>query len=101
MRVRCGPEFGPPPAATASLAAGKTHLRRPLTLRSCELGGRMANVHKTMLRFLKRSGHDITIADNVGQTHHATLTRIEESVFVREEGSFTFGYCKSCNWAGS
>ena len=61
----------------------------------------MANVAKTMLRFLKRSGHDVTIADNVGQTHPATLTRIEESVSVRDDGSFTFGYCKSCNWAGS
>ena len=61
----------------------------------------MASVDKTMLRFLKRSGHDVTIADNVGQTHHATLTRIEESASVREDGSFTFGYCKSCNWAGS
>ena len=60
----------------------------------------MANVAKTMLEFLKRSGHDVTIADNVGQTHHATLTRIEESVSVRDDGSFTFGYCKSCNWAG-
>jgi hypothetical protein len=58
----------------------------------------MATVDKAMLRFLKRSGHDVTIADNVGQTHHATLTRIEESASVREVGSFTFGYCKSCNW---
>lgn len=72
-----------------------------LTLLSCALEGRMANVAKTMLRFLKRSGHDVTIADNVGQTHHATLTRIEESVSVRDDGSFTFGYCKSCDWAGS
>ena len=61
----------------------------------------MANVAKTMLEFLKRTGHDVTIADNVGQTHPATLTRIEESVSVREGGSFTFGYCKSCNWTGS
>jgi len=53
----------------------------------------MANVAKTMLRFLKRSGHDVTIADNFGQTHHATLIRIEESVSVRDDGSFTFGYC--------
>ena len=60
----------------------------------------MANVAKTMLRFLKRSGHDVTIADDVGQTHHATLTRIEELVSVRDDGSFTFGYCKSCDWAG-
>lgn len=74
--------------------------RQALMLRSCALGGRIANVAKTMMRLLKRSGHDVTIADNVGQKD-ATLTRIDESVSVREEGSFTFGYCKSCNWAGS
>ena len=61
----------------------------------------MADVANRMLRFLKRSGHDVTVADNVGQKHHATLTRVEESVDVREDGSFTFGYCKSCNWVGS
>ncbi len=64
----------------------------------------MATVAKRRLRFLRRSGHDVTIADDLGQTHRATLTRVEEveeSVSVREDGSFTFGYCKSCNWVGS
>jgi hypothetical protein len=61
----------------------------------------MADVAKPMLRFLKRSGHDVTIADDGGQTHHAILMGIEESVSVRDDGSFTFGYCKSCNWVGS
>jgi len=55
----------------------------------------MTSVAKTMLEFLKRSGHDVTIADNGGQTHHATLTRIEESASVREDGSFTFGYARA------
>jgi hypothetical protein len=61
----------------------------------------MADVAKPILRFLKRKGHDLTVADDAGQRHHATLTRIEDSVSVREEGSFIFGYCKSCNWVGS
>ena len=61
----------------------------------------MADVANRMLRFLKRSGHDVTVADDDGKKHHATLTRVEESVDVREDGSFTFGYCKSCNWVGS
>lgn len=56
---------------------------------------------KRILRFLKRSGRDVTIADNLGHTRHATLTRIEEPISVREDGSFTFGYCKSCDWVGS
>jgi hypothetical protein len=63
--------------------------------------GQNGDVPTRILRFLTRSGHDVTIADNLGQTHHATLTRIEESVSVREDGSFTFGYCKSCDWVGS
>jgi hypothetical protein len=57
-----------------------------------------------ILRFLTRRGHDLTLADDEGQKLHATLTRIEDtedSVAVREDGSFTFGYCKSCNWVGS
>jgi hypothetical protein len=60
----------------------------------------MADVAKRMLRFLNRRGRDVTIADTVGQKHHATLMRIEETVPVRDDGSFTFGYCKSCNWVG-
>ena len=61
----------------------------------------MADVSNRMLRFLTRSGRAVTIADNAGETHHATLTRIEDSVSIRDEGSFSFGYCKSCNWVGS
>jgi hypothetical protein len=61
----------------------------------------MSTVAKRRLRFLRRSGHDVTIKDDHGQTHRATLTKVEESVSVREDGSFTFGYCKSCNWVGS
>lgn len=66
----------------------------------------MSSVAKPKLRFLKRSGRDITIADNAGHTHHATLTRpedlddVDNPVSVREDGSFSFGYCKSCNWVG-
>jgi hypothetical protein len=62
---------------------------------------RMVAVPKRILRFLGRSGRDVTIADNAGNPHHATLIRVEDPVSVREDGSFTFGYCKSCNWVGS
>jgi hypothetical protein len=62
---------------------------------------RMADVARPRLRFLKRKGHDVTLTDSGGHKHHATLTRIEDSAPVREDGSFTFGYCKSCDWVGS
>lgn len=53
------------------------------------------------LEFLKRKGHDLTLTDEVGHKHRATISPVEEdSVATREEGSFTFGYCKSCNWVG-
>ena len=53
-----------------------------------------------MLRFLKRKGRDLTVADPTGAKHRATLARLEESASVREDGSFIFGYCKSCDWVG-
>ena len=53
-----------------------------------------------MLRFLKRKGRDLTVADPAGAKHRATLSRLEEAASVREDGSFIFGYCKSCDWVG-
>jgi hypothetical protein len=59
-------------------------------------------VARPTLQFLKRKGHNLTLTDEAGQKHRATITQVEaESVAVREEGSFTFGYCKSCNWVGA
>ena len=53
------------------------------------------------LEFLKRKGHDLTLTDEAGQKHRATLSPVrDDAVSTREEGSFTFGYCKSCNWVG-
>ncbi|GAA1885441.1 hypothetical protein GCM10009814_14330 [Lapillicoccus jejuensis] len=40
-----------------------------------------------------------------GRKHEATLVKLpkverEDSPAVVEKGSFTFGYCKSCDWTG-
>ena len=57
-------------------------------------------VARPTFRFLKRKGHHLTLTDEEGLRHRATLTQVEKSVSVREDGSFTFGFCKSCNWVG-
>lgn len=58
-------------------------------------------VPRPTLQFLKRKGHNLTLTDEAGQKHRATITQVDQdAVAVREEGSFTFGYCKSCNWVG-
>lgn len=60
-------------------------------------------VARPRFEFLKRKGHDLTLTDDAGQRHRATITPVTDEgagVATREEGSFTFGYCKSCNWVG-
>ena len=57
-------------------------------------------VAKRILRFRSRDGHQLTVTDDEGQRHRAKLTKVEDHVSVREDGSFTFGFCKSCNWVG-
>lgn len=60
----------------------------------------MPSVPKPTLRFLTRKGRDLTVADDRGTALHATLSRVEKPPSVREDGSFVFGYCKSCDWVG-
>jgi hypothetical protein len=62
--------------------------------------GHNERVAKRILRFRSRDGHKLTVTDDEGLRHRATLTKVEEQVSVREDGSFTFGFCKSCNWVG-
>lgn len=62
--------------------------------------GEDVDVARPTLRFLKRKGHRLTLTDDEGQKRRATLTPVQEQVAVREDGSFTFGFCKSCNWVG-
>jgi hypothetical protein len=53
------------------------------------------------LRFLRRKGHDLTVKDRDGDQHRATvekLARVEDG--THEDGAFSFGYCKSCDWTG-
>ena len=58
-------------------------------------------VARPTLEFLKRKGHDLTLTDEDGQKRRATISSVDDDrVATREEGSFTFGYCKSCNWVG-
>ena len=58
-------------------------------------------VARPTLEFLKRKGHDLTLTDEDGQKRRATISSVgDDPVVTREEGSFTFGYCKSCNWVG-
>ena len=57
------------------------------------------------LRFLRRKGHDLTVRDSEGDKHRATLRRIEHlkqsgDDGTQEDGAFSFGYCKSCDWTG-
>jgi hypothetical protein len=62
--------------------------------------GEDVRVARPTLSFLKRKGRKLTLTDEDGQELRATLTQVEEQVSVREDGSFTFGFCKSCNWVG-
>ena len=62
--------------------------------------GEDVRVARPILSFLKRKGHHLTLTDEDGQKLRATLTQVEQPVSVREDGSFTFGFCKSCNWVG-
>ncbi|MGO4598711.1 hypothetical protein [Terrabacter sp. 2RAF25] len=53
------------------------------------------------LRFLRRKGHDLTVKDRDGDQHRATLEKlagVEDG--THEDGAFSFGYCKSCDWTG-
>jgi hypothetical protein len=57
------------------------------------------------LRFLRRKGHDLTVRDADGDKHRATLERLERAEKAvedgtHEDGAFSFGYCKSCDWTG-
>jgi hypothetical protein len=63
------------------------------------------------LRFLRRKGHDLTVRDIEGDKHRATLVRLERlertdgaapagEDGTHEDGAFSFGYCKSCDWTG-
>ena len=51
------------------------------------------------LRFFKRRGDDLTVKDVGGQKHRATLERVDRHG-THEDGAFSFGYCKSCDWTG-
>lgn len=55
---------------------------------------------KRILRVINRRGRQLTVADDAGQEHQATLAKLDAEPVVREEGSFAFGYCKSCDWTG-
>lgn len=50
-------------------------------------------------QFFKRRGHDLTVKDGGGQKHHAALERVDRHG-THDEGAFSFGYCKSCDWTG-
>ncbi|GAB2761510.1 hypothetical protein UB45_03030 [Terrabacter sp. 28] len=53
------------------------------------------------LRFLRRKGHDLTVRDAEGDKHRATLEKLAKSDDgTQEDGAFSFGYCKSCDWTG-
>ena len=54
------------------------------------------------LRFLRRDGHDLTVRDAEGDKHRATLEKLAKAHDdgTQEDGAFSFGYCKSCDWTG-
>jgi hypothetical protein len=54
---------------------------------------------KRGLRFLARDGRELTVRDEEGEEHRATLRKVE-AFGAHEDGAFAFGYCKSCDWTG-
>jgi hypothetical protein len=54
-------------------------------------------------RFSKRRGRDLTVKDSRGGKHHAILEPVDQDAKhppTKDDGSFVFGYCKSCDWTG-
>lgn len=49
--------------------------------------------------FRGRKGDTLKISDAHGNTSTTPLVRLDEEL-TREDGSFAFGYCKSCDWTG-
>ncbi len=50
-------------------------------------------------RFLSRKGDKLKLTDAKGHKHTAHVVDLDEDL-TKEQGSFTFGYCKSCDWTG-
>jgi hypothetical protein len=50
-------------------------------------------------RFRSRKGNTLKVADSHGHKSTTPLVRLEEEL-TKEDGSFAFGYCKSCDWTG-
>ena len=99
MRAAAFVGHAPLHGLTWVVAPGELALRSAC-LASAPVPGIMPGVPKPKLRFLTRKGRDLTLADDTGHEHRATLSRVEASASVRENGSFVFGYCKSCDWVG-
>ncbi|WP_446666280.1 DUF6349 family protein [Flexivirga sp. B27] len=49
--------------------------------------------------FRGRKGNTLKVADSHGRTSTTPLVRLEDEP-TKENGSFAFGYCKSCDWTG-
>jgi hypothetical protein len=50
-------------------------------------------------RFRARKGNVLKVADSHGHRTTTPLVPLEEEL-TKEDGSFAFGYCKSCDWTG-
>ncbi|GGB43374.1 hypothetical protein GCM10011492_37940 [Flexivirga endophytica] len=50
-------------------------------------------------RFRARKGNTLKVADSHGHKTTTPLVPLEDEL-TREDGSFAFGYCKSCDWTG-
>lgn len=49
--------------------------------------------------FRSRKGNTLKVADSHGHRTTTPLVRLSEEL-TKEDGSFAFGYCKSCDWTG-
>lgn len=50
-------------------------------------------------RFRGRKGNTLEVSDSHGHRATTPLVRLEDDL-TKENGSFAFGYCKSCDWTG-
>lgn len=50
-------------------------------------------------QFLARKGDKLKVEDSGGHKRTAHVVALDEEL-TKEDGSFAFGYCKSCDWTG-